>query len=99
MLLGGFSQLVVVLWGIVCSVSSGSRYRDSSVVIDGCGENGSFPGELFFQQEVGQQGWESLEEGRAVGDRLGDSQGGEKSALRQRVGLGGGVLVQGQELE
>ena len=48
MLLGDFSQLVVI-WGIVaCRVSLGSRYRDSSVVIDECGENGSFLGELLF---------------------------------------------------
>ena len=70
MLLGGLRQLVVV-WGIVaCSVALGSRYEDGSVVIYRRHENASFPRELLFQQEIGQQGWECLEKGRAAGDLL-----------------------------
>ena len=74
-MLSGLSQLVVV-WGIVaCGVALGSRYGDGSVVIDRHHENGSLPRELLFQQEVGQQGLECLEEGRATGDLYVDLRG------------------------
>ena len=90
-LLGGIRQLFVV-WGIVaCSVALGSRYGDGSIVAHRRQENASFPRELLFQQEVGQQGWECLEEGSAAGDLLWGSQGGEGSALGRKVGRWGGL--------
>ena len=88
-MLGGLCQQVVI-WGIVaCSIALGSRYGDGSVV-GRYHENGSFPGELLFQQEVGQQGWEHLDEGRGIGDLSRGPQGGEESALGRRVGWWGG---------
>ena len=61
-LLGGIRQLVVVGGAVACSVALGSRYEDGSIVTHRRQENASFPRELLFQQEAGQQGWECLEE-------------------------------------
>ena len=53
MLLGGFCQLVRV-WGVVVSgVALGSCQGNGAVVIDGGGEDGRFPGELLFEQQIG----------------------------------------------
>ena len=75
---GRLSPAVVVRSIEACSVTLRGRYWDGSIVIDRSDENRGLPGELLFQQEVGQQGWGSLKEDRTVGDLLEIFQGGRK---------------------
>ena len=59
-LLGSFRQQVVV-WGVVASgVALGGGNGDGSIVVDGCHENGGFPGELLLEKKASQGGRERL---------------------------------------
>ena len=54
-LLGSFSQQVVV-WGVVASGAAlGGGNGDGFIVVDGCHENGGFPGELLLELARGSR--------------------------------------------